>query len=78
LNSRPFSVLHREADLDRHLPVLNLPLVDVAARLDHLEPAQVLDGFVRAFDGLFNGVLDGSSRSAGEFDEFIDVIIGIP
>ncbi len=35
---------------------------------------QVLDGFVRPFDGLLDRVLDGSGRGAGEFDEFIDVI----
>jgi hypothetical protein len=27
-----------------HLPVMQLPLIDVAARFDHLEPAQFLDG----------------------------------
>src|ERR1039458_9624077 len=59
---------HGEADFDGHLPVVHLSLVDVAARFDRLERAQVLDGFVRAFDGLINGVLDGSGRGAGEFD----------
>jgi hypothetical protein len=39
-----------------------------------LKPAQVLDGFVRPFDGGFHGVLNGSGGSAGEFDEFIDGI----
>src|ERR1039457_4636603 len=53
---------------------MHLPLVDVAACFDNLEPAQVLDGFVRTLNGLINGVLDGSGRGAGEFDEFIDWI----
>ena len=66
------STFHGEADFDSHLPVIHLSPVDTAARFDHLEPAQVLDGFVRALNGLINGVLDGSGRSAGEFDEFID------
>ena len=68
--ARPRSVFHGEADFDGHLPVIHLSLVDIAARFGHLEPAQVLDGFVRAFNGLINGVLDGSGRGAGEFDEF--------
>src|ERR1017187_2853825 len=53
---------------------MHLPLVDVAACFDNLEPAQVLDGFVRTLNGLINGVLDGSGRGASEFDEFIDWI----
>ena len=57
--------------------MIHLPLVDGAARFDHLEPAQVLDGFVGAFNGLVNGVLDRSGRGAGEFDEFIDVVFHV-
>ena len=57
--------------------MIHLSLVDIAARFDHLEPAQVLDGFVRPLNGLTNGVLDGGGRGAGEFDEFIDVVFHI-
>ena len=32
---------------------------------------------VRAFNGLINGVLDGSGRGAGEFDEFTDVVFHV-
>src|ERR1035438_2517437 len=71
------SGFHGEPDFDGHLPVIHLPLVDVAACFDHLEPAQVLDGLVRALNGLINGVLDGRGRGAGEFDEFIDVIFHV-
>ena len=66
------SFLHREASLDRHLPMMNFSLFDVAARFDHLKPAEVLDGFVCPFNGCFNGLLNGISGGAGEFDEFID------
>jgi hypothetical protein len=52
--------------------VIHLSLVGIAARFDHLEPAQVLDGFVRALNGPGNSVLDGSGGGAGEFDELID------
>ena len=77
LQARLRSGFHGEPDFDGHLPVIHLPLVDVAARFDHLEPAQVLDGLVRAFNGLINGVLDGSGRGSGEFDEFIDVVFHV-
>ncbi len=36
-------------------------LADGAQRgSNHLEPAQILDAFVRALNGLANGLLDGS------------------
>ena len=71
------SVFHGEADFDGHLPVMHLSLFDVAARFDHLEPAQVLDGFVRALNGLVHRVLDGRGGGAGEFDEFIDGVFHV-
>jgi hypothetical protein len=37
----------------------------------------VLDGSAGAFNGLINGLLDGSGRGAGEFGEFIDVIFPV-
>jgi hypothetical protein len=57
--------------------MIHLSLVDVAARFDHLEPTQVLDGFVRASDSLGHGILDRNGRGAGEFNEFIDVVFHI-
>jgi len=39
--------------------VIHLSLVDIAARFNHLKPAKVFDGFVRALNGLVNGILDG-------------------
>ena len=68
------SVFHREAYLDGYLPMADLRLTDITACFDHLEPTQVLDGLVRPSDGIVNGVLDGSRRRAGEFDEFTDGI----
>jgi len=57
--------------------MIHMSLVDGAARFHHLKPAQVLDGFVRAFNGLINGILNGSSRGAGKFNEFIDVVFHV-
>jgi hypothetical protein len=73
----PFSAFHGEADFDGHLPVVYLPFVDTSAGFDHLEPAQVLDGFMRALNSLLNRVLDRGGGSAGEFDEFIDVVFHV-
>ena len=52
----PRSAFHRETDFDGYLPVMHLSLVNVSAGFDHLEPAQVLDRFVRALNGLSDGV----------------------
>lgn len=71
------SVFHRKAHFDGHLPVMHPPLNDVAPRFDHLEPAQILDGFVSALNCLVNGVFDGSCRGTGEFYEFVDGIFHI-
>ena len=73
----PRSAFYGEADFDGHLPVFHLSLVDIAARFDHLEPAQVLDSLVCALNGPANSVLDGGGGGAGEFDEFIDVVFHI-
>ena len=51
---------------------MHFSLFDVTARFNDLEPAQILDGFVRTFNGVFNGVLDGSHGGADEFDKLID------
>src|ERR1035441_10047017 len=75
--ARPRSGFYGEADFDGHLPVIHFSLVDSAARFDHLEPAQVLDSFVRALNGPANSVLDGSVGRAGELDEFIDVVFHV-
>jgi hypothetical protein len=74
---RPRSTFHGEADFDGYLPVMHLSLVNVAARFDHLEPAQVLDGFVCALNGLVNGILNGSAGGAGEFDELVDLVFHV-
>ena len=68
------SILYGEADFNGHLPMLHFPLVDIAARFDHLKPRQIFDGFMGPGNGLANGVLNGSRGGAGQFDEFIDVI----
>jgi hypothetical protein len=71
----PFrSDVHGGADFHSHLPVVHLSFVDTAPRLNDLEPAQVLGGFVRPSNGPGNRLLNGDSRGAGELDEFINVV----
>jgi hypothetical protein len=58
---------------------MHFALDDVAARFNHLKPAQmkpaqILHGFMRPLDGRLDRVLDGLGGSAGEFDGFIDGI----
>ena len=45
------STFNVESEFNGHLPVFHLPLVNVAAHFDHLEPDQVLEGPVRALNG---------------------------
>ena len=66
-----------ESDFERHLPVLHFSLFDIAARFNDLKPRQVLDGFVRALNGVANGLFDGNGGSASKFDEFIDVVFHV-
>lgn len=73
--SSPRSTFHGESHFDGHLPVADLTFINIAARLDHLKPAQVLNGFVCALDGFADGILHGGGRGAGEFDELVDVIL---
>jgi hypothetical protein len=40
--------MHRAFCKRTHLPVMQPSLIDFAARFDHLESKQVLDGFMRA------------------------------
>jgi hypothetical protein len=42
-----------------------------------LKPAQILDGFVRAFNSFVNGVLHRGGGGAGKLDEFVNVVFHI-
>jgi hypothetical protein len=71
MGSRSF---HGEPHLQRDLPVRHLIFVDVTAGFDDLKPAEIFDGFARAFERGVNGVLDAFGGRAGEFDVFIDAV----
>ena len=63
-----------EADFEGDLPVMHLPLVDVATGFDDLEPTEAFDGLVSAFESLVDGILNGGGRGSCEFDDLIDVV----
>jgi hypothetical protein len=50
--------LHREANLERHLKVANLPIFDMSTGLRNLEPPQIAQGLVGADDGNVDRVLN--------------------
>ena len=56
---------------------MHFALFDVAARFNHLKPAKVLDGFVRAFNGAVHGFFNRGLGSSGEFGEFINGIFHV-
>ena len=68
------SVVERKADLDRHLPMIDLVVNDVTTRLDNFKPTQVMDTLASFLDGIFDSLVSAFIGSSGKFDFFIDVI----
>src|SRR6266446_2868045 len=66
--------LQREADLQTDLPVRDLAVDDMAARLGDGEPVHVADRLVGLGDRCLHGILDADRRRAGEFQELVDVV----
>jgi hypothetical protein len=69
------SGVEREAHFNRDLPVFHSVLVNVAAHFGHLKPAQPMKRGAGAFEGVVNGFLDGGGGGAGQFDDFVDMIV---
>ncbi len=70
--------IQRESHFHRDLPMFDGGLVDVAANLSDFEPAQIVQRSGGALKGVVHGVLHRSGRSAGEFDDFVNVIVHNP
>src|SRR3982750_1578673 len=68
-------VFHREADLDAHLIVLDLAVLDVAARLQDLEPAQMPDSAVGTRNCRADGVFNAFVRRANQLKDFVDMLL---
>src|SRR5690606_18230811 len=64
----------REPDLDGHLPVRDLPALDVPAGLQHLEPADVAHALRGRLDRDPVGVVTARLRRAGQFQGLVDVV----
>lgn len=50
-----------------------LAVLDVAAGLDHLEPAQVANGLRGALDGATHGGVRAFGRGSDDLDDFVDM-----
>src|SRR5690606_3890245 len=50
-------VLDGKADLDGHLPVSHLPILDVPSRGEHFEPPHVVHGLARSRERGFHAIL---------------------
>src|SRR6266850_247096 len=66
--------VEREAHLHRHLPVGHLAILDLAARVSHLEPAQVVQRLGRSLHCVGDGVLQALWRRPGELDGLVDMV----
>src|SRR3954471_20006217 len=63
-----------ESLLHRHLPVRDFSLLDLAARVHHLEPSQVMHRLRRLGDRIADGFLEPLGRGAGELDRLVDMV----
>jgi hypothetical protein len=62
-------VFEREPDLKVDLVMRHLAVFDVAARLHHLEPADLPQGARRTADRVLDCILDAFLRRACDFDD---------
>ena len=68
------SVVERKADLDRHLPMVDLVVNDMATRLDNFKPTQVMNTLASFLDRIFDSLVSAYIGRSGKFDFFIDVV----
>jgi hypothetical protein len=64
----------REPHFDGHLVVQDLAAIDVPARFEHFEPADIVDGAGRAGDRSLDRILDAGGGGADELDDFVDMV----
>lgn len=60
------SRFERKPNLQRHLPVRDLAFLDMAARVNDFEPADVAHRFRRFRDGAIDRVFDAGRGAAGQ------------
>src|SRR5439155_11919719 len=74
LSNPDIGVVDREADLQHDLIMLDLAVFEVAARLQHLKPAQVAQGAAGTADRALDRILDAGLRRAADLDDPVDVV----
>jgi hypothetical protein len=67
-------LVQRKSDLDHYLEMGDIAVLDIAARLYHLEPLQVMQSLRGFLDGISIGVVDAGRGRSGELDQFVDVV----
>src|SRR5437667_418190 len=72
--SMPRSSLKGEANFERHLPMGDVAVLEIAARFAHFKPAHVADGFSRTVECIFNRLFNSIRRRANKFNLFVNVI----
>jgi hypothetical protein len=68
------SLVEREAYLDRHLPMPDFVILDVAAGLQNLEPPKVSQALRGLGKGILNGIFNSDGGRADKFDLLVDMI----
>jgi len=69
-------VVEGEPDFDSDLVMRHLAVLDVAARFQHLEPADLPEGARGTADGILDRVFDAVLRGTGNLDDPVDMIAG--
>jgi hypothetical protein len=72
------SLVQRESDFQRHLPVINLAIFNLAAGLDHFKPAHISDGLACPIQGILNRRFHTLRRGPYQFDLFVNVLAHAP
>jgi hypothetical protein len=69
-------VVEGEPDFDSDLVMRHLAVLDVAARLQHFEPADLPERARGAADGILDRVFDAVLRGTGNLDDPVYMIVG--
>src|SRR5262249_5966581 len=74
LASAGSSLVERESNLERHLPMIDLAVLDVSSGFGHLKPTHVADGLFSACQRIFYRLLKSVGRRTNHFNFLINMI----
>ena len=77
-NGRGTLLVQRKPDFQRHLPVGDFAVVDIAAGLGHLEPPHVANRLARARQGIVDSLLHSVRRGANDLNFLVNVFSHTP